>query len=162
MTISTALLVDTSGAIDQIATLMEAEWPGWYRSGGASARDDLVARQNRDRLPLGIVALAGEQAIGACALTVNSGGLITERTPWIGGLLVAPAFRRRGAASALLERGRREAWRLGHDALFALTATAHPLFRQQGWALIETVEIDGTAHGIYTSAAAGVEQADRE
>lgn len=154
MSVSTALLADAHGVIDQIAALMEQEWPDWYRGGQASARDDLVARQQRDVLPLGLVALAEGQAVGACALTVSSGGLITERTPWIGGLVVAPAFRRLGVASALLERGRQEAGRLGHDALFALTATAYPLFRQQGWAPIETIEIAGAAHGIYTIAVA--------
>ncbi|AVF02866.1 hypothetical protein C4375_03360 [Devosia sp. I507] len=154
MTIRTALLADHANAIKAIARLMEEEWSDWYRPGYASAAQDLQARMQRDRLPLGLVALADEQAVGTCALTATSGGLETERTPWLGGLLVAPAHRRRGVGKALLQRSQEEAGRLGFDRIYALTAAAHALFLHEGWELVETIILDDEPHGIYAIATA--------
>ena len=152
MTISTGLLADHEYMIDGLGGLMEREWPGWYRAGGASARADLRERLRRDCLPLGIVAVLDGQMAGCCALTATSGGLPDLRMPWVGGLLVDPAYRRRGVGAALLERARTEARRLGHDHLYALTATADALFSHGGWRRDETITLDDTPHAIYTIA----------
>lgn len=151
MTVSTALLADHEWTIDALVRLMEGQWSGWYRPGGASARDDLVARLHRDQLPLGIVAFVDGQPVGACALTVSSGGLVTDQTPWLGGLIVATDHRRRGVGSRLLQRAASEANRLGHGTLFALTAEARQLFDHQNWSVLETIALHGEPHSIYAT-----------
>ncbi|MBJ3784769.1 GNAT family N-acetyltransferase [Devosia sediminis] len=147
--IVTGLLIDHSDAVSELAAVMEREWPDWYHPQGASARADLEERLVRDGLPLGIVAFDGEVAAGTAALTVTSGGLVTERSPWIGGLLVDPAFRRRGVAAALLARSLDEARRLGFARVYALTAHADALFQNEGWALVEAIDLEGEPHRIY-------------
>jgi GNAT superfamily N-acetyltransferase len=149
MAVSTRLLIDAEDAISPLVDLMEREWAAWYNPRGASARADLSERCQRDQLPLGIVAYADGALAGTCALTVSSGGLVTERSPWLGGLLVDPQFRRQGVAAALLQRALREAGRLGHRQVFALTAHADDLFVHEGWRLVETTSLHGEAHRIY-------------
>lgn len=149
MTIQTALLVDHPEAIEPLVALFEREWADWYNPQGASARTDLSERARRNGLPLGIVAMRDEVVLGTCALTTSSGGLVTERSPWLGGLLVDPAQRRQGVAAALLERARREAGRLGHRRLHALTADAAALFENEGWRMIDTIEVDRRPHLVF-------------
>lgn len=144
-----ALLAEVPQAIAPLATGYETQWPDWYCAGGASARADLAVRMQRDALPLGLVALEGGAPVGTCALTGTSGGLVTAQMPWVGGLWVAPGFRRRGIAAALLARARSEARRLGFAHLFALTAEARPLFAAEQWTMIEVVDIAGEPHSIY-------------
>ena len=151
MTTMTALLVDHPEAIDPLVALFEAEWPGWYNPQGPSARADLSERARRSGLPLGVVALRDGVVVGTCALTASSGGLVTERSPWVGGLLVAPAQRRKGVAAALLDRAKAEARRLGHARLYALTSHAVALFESQGWTMIDTIEVDREPHRVFVT-----------
>ncbi|MDV3253185.1 GNAT family N-acetyltransferase [Devosia sp. BK] len=150
MIITTGLLIDHTEAMSALVDLYESEWADWYNPRGASARADLTERLERNRLPLGIVAFADGQLAGTCALTVMSGGL-TERSPWLGGLLVEPALRRHGVGLALLDRAKVEAKRLGFSRLHALTAEARQLFERAGWRLAENVEVGGKLHGIYVA-----------
>lgn len=149
MTIETGMLIDHEAAIGPLSQLMETAWPGWYNPRGASARADLSDRMERHRLPLGIVAHLDGKYAGTCALTPSSGGLITERSPWVGGLLVSPELRRRGVGSALLYRARAEARRLGHKKLYALTAEANALFEHENWRVVETLPLGDVAHTVY-------------
>lgn len=149
--ITTGLLIDHAEVLSDLVDLLESEWADWYYPRGASARADLSERLERNGLPLGIVAFIDGQLAGTCALTVSSGGL-TERSPWLGGLLVEPNLRRRGVGLALIERARSEARRLGFARLHALTAEARDLFEQAGWRLAENVEVGGMWHGIYVTA----------
>lgn len=149
--ITTGLLIDHAEVLSDLADLLESEWADWYNPRGASARADLSERLERNGLPLGIVAFIDGKLAGTCALTVTSGGL-TERSPWLGGLLVEPNLRRRGVGLALIERARSEARRLGFARLHALTAEARDLFEQAGWRLVENVEVGGVWHGIYVTA----------
>ncbi|UXN73789.1 GNAT family N-acetyltransferase [Devosia sp. A8/3-2] len=151
MTVTTALLIDHEDAIGTPVALYEAQWPDWYNARSASARADLSERLQRDRLPLGIVALRDGVALGACALTASSGGLVTERSPWIGGSVVDPQARRQGVAALLLERARQEARRLGHGRLYALTADAVQLFERQGWVQTDVILMSGEPHRIFTT-----------
>ncbi|MFD2648555.1 GNAT family N-acetyltransferase [Devosia albogilva] len=145
----TELLADRPEVIGALVELMESVWADWYHPGGASARAELSERLQRDRLPLGIVALNGEAAVGTCALTVSSGGLVTERSPWIGGLVVDPRWRRRGVGLLLLQRARHEAKRLGYTRVYALTAEAMALFEAAGWRHVDTLTVSDEAHAVF-------------
>lgn len=152
MTVTTALLVEHPEALSPLVDLFEAEWSGWYNAQGASARADLSERARRHGLPLGLVGLVDGAVAGTAALTASSGGLVTERSPWLGGLIVHPDLRRRGVARALLQRGVEEARRMGHARLYALTAEAGPLFDAAGWSRLETVQLNGAAHLVFVIA----------
>lgn len=151
MTITTGLLIDHAEALEPLVSLLEREWSDWYRPGSASARAELEGRMQRNHLPLGIVAFEDGIVAGTCALTLSSGGLEIEHTPWVGGLIVEPSHRRRGVAMALLARARAEARRLGHDHIYALTAEAVALFEHQRWNLLDVLSVGGKAHRIFVS-----------
>jgi N-acetylglutamate synthase-like GNAT family acetyltransferase len=135
MSIVTHLLIEVPEALSPLAALME--------------RADLSERLQRDRLPLGIVAMVDGEIAGTCALTITSGGLVIERSPWLGGLLVDPALRRKGVGGALLMRARQEAGRLGHRHLYALTTHADALFVHEGWRVVETTMLQTEPHRIF-------------
>ncbi|WP_052726381.1 GNAT family N-acetyltransferase [Devosia epidermidihirudinis] len=153
MTITTALLIDHPDAIEGLTALLDATWPDWYNPRGASARTDLSERMRRDGLPLGIVALGDGNIVGTCALTATSGGMVTERSPWLSGLVVAPKWRRHGVATALLGRARTEARRLGQKRVYALTASADPLLAREGWAVSDVLLMSGEPHRIFMAVA---------
>jgi GNAT superfamily N-acetyltransferase len=143
------LLIDHPEAIEPLVALFETEWADWYNPQGASARSDLSERARRNGLPLGIVAMRDEAVLGTCAIMASSGGLVTERSPWLGGLLVDPAHRRQGVAAALLARAGREAGWLGYRRLYGLTAEASALFESQGWRMIDTIDVDRRPHRVF-------------
>lgn len=155
MSLLVARLVDRPFALPRLIALFEEEWAGWYGAGLHSARADLEARMQADRLPLGLVALIDGVAVGTAALTETSGGIARPPLPWLGGLLVDPAFRRRGVARALLDHARREAARLGHAELLALTAHADTLFLAAGWRELEKVELPDGWHRVYSAGTGG-------
>jgi hypothetical protein len=90
MAIVTALLIDHGETVTPLVDLLEASWPEWYNPRGASARADLAERMQREHLPLGIVAFVDGVLAGTCALAARSGGVVSERGPWLGGLVVDP------------------------------------------------------------------------
>lgn len=147
--ITVELLADRPEALPRLSQLFETEWSGWYGAGRHSACADLEARLEHDRLPLGLVAIFDGEAIGTAALTETSGGIARPACPWLGGLLVDPAHRRKGVARALLHRARAEAFRLGHPDLLALTAHADALFISAGWALLDSIDMSDGPHRIY-------------
>ncbi|MBF0680963.1 MAG: GNAT family N-acetyltransferase [Devosia sp.] len=149
MAIETALLIDRGDTVTPLVDLLEAVWPEWYNPRGASARADLAERMAREHMPLGIVAFVDGALAGTCALAAKSGGLVTERGPWLGGLVVAPEFRGQGVGAALLARTLVEARRLGHERVYALTATAQALFVREGWRLVETTPVHGEVHAVF-------------
>lgn len=151
MAIATALLIDHGETVTPLVDLLEAVWPEWYNPRGASARADLAERMVRDHLPLGIIALVDGEVAGTCALSLRSGGLVTERGPWLGGLVVSPEQRGQGVGAALLARTLVEVRRLGHERVYALTATAQALFVREGWRLVETMPMAGETHAVFVA-----------
>ncbi|MET3926591.1 GNAT family N-acetyltransferase [Devosia sp. 2618] len=153
MALETGLLIDHAETIERLTALLDAQWPDWYNPRGASARTDLSERMRRDGLPLGIVALVDGEVAGTCAVTAGSGGVVTERSPWLSGLVVAPEMRRRGVGRAMLGRARQEARRLGHQWIYALTADAAGLFEAEGWVEVDRIEVAGVPHRVFRARA---------
>lgn len=118
-----------------LAAALERAWPEWYGAGGrADPAAEARLRARADGLPLGLLALgeAGE-VIGTVALGERSIATHAHLSPWLVGLWVDPAHRRRGLGTALVRAARREAARLGLPALHAATASAERLFLEDGW-----------------------------
>jgi len=132
------LLADQPELVAALAGAYARAWPDWYGQPGNSAADDLTARLRRDGLPLGLVAIEANTAVGACALVTTAGPIETGELPWLGALWVDPARRRRGIATRLIERAAVEAARQGFRMLYATTHEAMPLFQALGWRWRET------------------------
>jgi GNAT superfamily N-acetyltransferase len=125
------LLADHAGFIDDLAARYETEWAPYYGdSGPGNARADLASRCNRDRLPIGLVAVEGECVLGTAALDRD---VSTGLAPSVVGLLVAPEARGKGVARALIESAEGRARELGYDELFISTSILHGMLVRQGW-----------------------------
>jgi GNAT superfamily N-acetyltransferase len=150
------LLIDRPDIIDTLAGAYEREWPGWYGRAGNAALADLTARCRRNGLPLGLVAIAADKPVGACALVTTAGPIETDELPWLGALWVDPAQRRRGIATLLIERASVEAARQGYARLQATTHGAAPLFHALGWRLREMRELKDGPLAIFDRPTASV------
>lgn len=96
-----------------------------------------------DDLEVALVARAGEELAGICLLVREELEPAHDLTPWLASLFVAPAFRRRGVATALIKAIEDHARAQGVARLHLHTVDAEALYLSCGWTLRETV----TSHG---------------
>jgi GNAT superfamily N-acetyltransferase len=143
-----ALLADHAGSIGRLAGWFEQEWAPFYgEQGPGDARADLAARCNRERLPIGLVAVEGERVLGTAALDRDAA---TGLTPSVVGLLVAPDTRGRGVAGALLASTERLARKLGYRELYTSTSILGELLLRQRWQERDDVEfLNGERGKVY-------------
>ena len=128
---SVELLADHADCIDVLADWFEREWEPYYgKQGPGDARADLAARCNRERLPIGFVAMQDDRVLGTAALGRDA---TTGLTPSVIGLLVAPDYRRRGVAGALLGYAEHLARQLGHDEIYMGTSVLLAMLQGKGW-----------------------------
>ena len=110
------LLNDHSESIPMLADWYVSEWEPYYGvHGPGDAQSDLESRSNRDEIPIGFVAIEGDEICGIAALDLDEA---TDLTPSVVGLLVEPSRRGRGVATALLESAEFHAKRLGCSRLY--------------------------------------------
>lgn len=87
-----------------------------------------------DRVPLTLIALAGDELVGTVSLKREEASTAAELSPWIGGLLVDPAWRGKRLGAALLREAESMAARLGYAALYLSCEPAvEHFYVQQGW-----------------------------
>ena len=84
----------------------------------------LLARANHRAVPTVFVAVDGTQLLGSATLAEFDMETRRDLTPWMVDVFVAPEFRRRGIASALVKRVVREAAELGVGELYLFTTGA--------------------------------------
>jgi predicted N-acetyltransferase YhbS len=95
-------------------------------------------------LPLTLIALDDDgRPAGAATLAART---ITHPhlTPWLSTVVVPPAFRGRGIASALSLHVADAAARLGFPTIHLFTPRNESLYRRLGWITIETAQVNGT------------------
>ena len=96
-------LADHPEALPTLERLFESEWAAYYGADGpGNAQQDLAAYSNRGELPLGLVAFMGSEPCGVAALKADSISSHKHLTPWVGGGMVAPQFRRQGIGARLV------------------------------------------------------------
>jgi GNAT superfamily N-acetyltransferase len=124
-------LADNVHAIPLLADWYTVEWELYYGASGPGDADaDLRARCNREQLPVGFVALDGDEILGTAALDVD---MSTNLSPSIVGLLVNAEHRRRGVATALLMTLEEHARKLGFRQVFASASVMTGLLERLGW-----------------------------
>lgn len=143
-------LVDHPEALSTLERLFQSEWPAYYGPAGpGNAHQDLAAYSNRGRLPVGVVAFVGPEPCGVAALKADSISTHKHLTPWIGGGMVAPQFRRHGIGARLMSVLEDVARNLGFTTVYSGTSTADSLLVREGWRLLEVVQYEGEAVSIY-------------
>lgn len=131
------LISDHFDLIPILTRRYQSEWEPYYgKHGPGDARKDLESRCNRDALPIGFVAVEDDQVLGTAALDLD---VTTNLTPSVVGLLVEPAYRRRGIATALLKAAEDFARQLGYSRLYVSTTVLGDLLSLLGWEAMGTV-----------------------
>lgn len=133
-------LVDSPEVIPTLVAWFIEEWGPYYGPDGPGDADqDLTSYANRDRLPVALVAYdAGDTLVATAALKATSLPTHTHLTPWLGALLVAPAHRGKGIATALIAAMEDEARRLGFAHLYSDTDSASNILARRGWQPLES------------------------
>jgi predicted N-acetyltransferase YhbS len=88
---------------------------------------------NRNVLPIAWIARESGIAIGTAALRHCDLEGREDLTPWLGGVYVVPAHRRRGVASALCEVVTEKARSFAVPALYLCTVGRESLYSRLGW-----------------------------
>lgn len=145
-----AYLADHSQHQAELRRWFETEWADYYGpQGPGDAAADLAAFAQRERLPLGLIALHGNELCGIAALKGESIASRRQFTPWAAAGLVRADLRGQGIGAQLIAGLVLEARRLGYARLYCATATAHTLLRRGGWQWRETLDHDGHVLGLY-------------
>ena len=105
----------------------------------ASAYTEVIRRRAvTDRVPLTLIALAGDALVGAVSLKQDEASTAADLSPWIGGLLVDEALRGKGLGRALLAKAEATAAGLGYSWLYlSCVPDMQHFYERQGWVLMQ-------------------------
>jgi predicted N-acetyltransferase YhbS len=139
------LLADRPEFIPQLAQWHFREWAHLRPGDSVANRVRLLReRSGRTELPITFIASSGAELLGSAMLIHYEMDTRTQYTPWLAGVFVAPAHRRRGIARALAERVVREAAARGYLTIYLFTPNAQDFFSQLGWSIVEHTRYRGT------------------
>ena len=127
-------LADHQELVPTIARWHYGEW-GHYDPDGSieSWTTSLRNRALRNQIPTVFIALEGEEPLGSAALVEFDMDTRKDLSPWIAGLYVLPAHRRKGIGSALILHAMHAARRLGVPTLYLYTRGSESFYQQLGW-----------------------------
>lgn len=133
---------------DEPAFNIVARWryDAFYaRDGGTfeDSRDALHAWMGGLGYEMALLAEVDGQPAGSCLFVREEIDPKHDLTPWLAALYVAPEFRKRGIASALVRAIEQHARSVGCGELFLYTITAEPLYAKLGWTALDRFESNG-------------------
>ena len=89
------------------------------------------------QVPTTVAAIANQTLLGSASLIAHDMDTRMELLPWMASVYVAPAYRRHGIGSALVERIAREAEDLGFEKLYLYTPDKERFYARLGWITLE-------------------------
>jgi N-acetylglutamate synthase-like GNAT family acetyltransferase len=127
-----------------VATWQYEEW-GHLNPGDSVARriERLTQHTGRPGLPTTLIAVDGNTIMGTASLVRNDLTTHPHLSPFMASVYVAPEFRRRGIATALVRRAIAVATELGVPELYLITADQQHLYATLGWEPREQVNYRG-------------------
>lgn len=93
--------------------------------------------RNRDVLPIAWIAHSEDAIFGMAALRAYDLEGREDLTPWLGGLLVAPQFRRRGIGATLCRVVEEQARALGVQTLYLFALDKQAWYAASSWSMFE-------------------------
>ena len=116
------------------------QWKHFVDGDSVERRIQLLGSRAKHRaVPTVFIAFEGAQLLGSATLAEHDMDTRLDLTPWLCDVIVAPEFRRRGIASALVRRIVREAAELGIAELYLFTTgqMREDLYAGLGWSVRE-------------------------
>ena len=90
-----------------------------------------------DRVPLSLIALAGEELVGTVSLKQHEDSTAPNLSPWIGGLVVDEGWRGKGLGAALLRAAESTAVMLEYAELYlSCEPEVEQFYARLGWELM--------------------------
>lgn len=138
-------LVDCQEHLPALAMLWYEELSRhWFANASVEGKvKELTAHLNKDKLPLTLVALLNDKPVGIASLR-HTDGLTSTLTPWLGSLVVDPAYRRQKIGETLIHNINSLAKSYGHDTVYliALDPNITHWYAKLGWETIGTDRLD--------------------
>ena len=138
------LLADHPDLIPAVGELRQREWGRWGDPPESEDRswwiDVTRSESGRTELPVTFVGLGPDGALaGAVGIGKVDPPELQDRGPWVIGVIVDPALRRRGAGRATLAHTLRWAADQGYDPVWVATGPdAAGFYQSCGWELTQT------------------------
>jgi len=129
-----AYLADHPHHIPTLAHWQYEEWGHLNPGDSVQGRiERLGQHRGRPGLPTTLIALENDTVLGSAGLVVNDLRTHPDLTPFLASVYVAPAYRRRGVASALVSEAKRVIQALGMPILYLITPDQQNLYARLGW-----------------------------
>jgi GNAT superfamily N-acetyltransferase len=139
-------LLDCQEHISSLAELWYQEISRHWVAGASvdRATANLTKHLNRDIMPLALTALDGSKPTGMACLR-ETDGIRPGVTPWLGSLVVDPAYRNSGVGQMLIDAVKARANAFGYDTLYLLAfdPTIPNWYAKLGWKHIGYDELFG-------------------
>ncbi len=131
-------LADQPELAATLAGWFVAEWsrPG-FEIAPQEIEAELKQRLHRDRIPLAVLAYAGEQLVATTSLKIQEIETHKQYDFWLGGVFVIAAERGKGYGKAVVQHCTQLAAELGTSALYLYTNSQESFYVQLGWQTIE-------------------------
>ena len=127
-------LADHLACVPTLAAWHHAEWGNLNAAITLEARAERLGRRATESgIPTAVVALVGDDVAGSASLVESDMDIHPELTPWLASVYVAPGFRRRGIASALVGEIERIAREEKVRTLWLWTPDQERLYARLGW-----------------------------
>ena len=144
-------VVSTSERPDLVPVVARWLWDEWWRRNGHSFEQTLAAVSESVTarpMPRAFILLADGQPVGAASLVAHDLDERPDLSPWLAGVLVLPAARRRGHAARLVAAVEAECRAASIPTLWLYTRTAEPLYARIGWRTVESFQRNGNAYAL--------------
>lgn len=141
------LLADNPQFISTIAAWLYAEW-GWFMPPGSSVEtvaDKVHAHANRSALPLAMVARDGAELLGTASLRIHDMDILTELSPWLGGVYIDARHRNKGIGGRLVKAIEAQASALSYNQIYLFTFNQSPFYLKRGWQVLRNLGYRGHA-----------------
>lgn len=139
-----AYLADYPQHIPTVAARTYGEW-GHLNEGDSVERriTRFQSHTGRPGIPMTLIAFEGETLYGSASLVVNDLTSHPHLTPFMASVFVAPEYRRRGVATALVLQSIATIGQLGIETLYLITHDQQQLYKNLGWIPVEEIHYRG-------------------
>ena len=145
MPIRIEYLADHPEYIPALAAWFYEQW-GWFLPPESSAQTIATkfrTHLNRDALPIALIALDGDELLGSASLRIHDMDILTELSPWLGGVYVARNHRRKGIGRRLVHAVEQKALELGYRSIYLFTFDQAPMYSSLEWQILKQLEYHG-------------------